>query len=165
MEHIIKENFSSNYNEIKFQNLYDFLHDSQETIRFLYNGNYGGFFFSEKIQTLLKEKGYDQYYLHQTKYRYDPYVLELYDTYYKSGEFSQKYCKIKVAQIPIYYKNYIDHTNYIELADYDGMESIDIHYSTFKLNMIQFVLGSNMNSEQKCCVIQLITDINRYVNW
>lgn len=150
MELIIKENFKSNYDEKKFNSLYEFLSDSKETFRVLYNNSYGGFVYSKEVRELLKEKIQSQVMLYDFKFRSDPYVLDLYDQL--KDKFGSQGTKIEVENVPIYYKSYFS------IEEYDGLESIRYKTSDLKLGLISFVNKSDLTPEQKCTVIQMILD-------
>lgn len=150
MDLIVKENFQSNYDETKFNSLYGFLTDSKETFRVLYNTYYGGFIYSNEVKELLKEKIQSQYMLYDIKFRSDPYVLELYDQF--KDKFGKIGTQIEVENVPIYLKSYFT------IEEYDGLESIVYRESDFKLGLVSFVLKSNLTTEQKCIVIQIILD-------
>ncbi len=150
MDLIIKENFQSNYDDKKFNSLYNFLSDSKETFRVLYNTCYGGFVYSNEVKELIKSKNENKFMIYDYKFRSDPYVLELYDQL--KDKFGKEGTQIEVENVPIYYKYYFS------IKEYDGMESIVYKDSNFKLSMISFVLKSDLNSEQKCTIVQMILD-------
>ncbi len=153
MEFITKENFESNYNEKKFNSLYHYLSDSKETVRVLYNSTYGGFMYSEQVEKLLKEKTYSHIY--SDRLRSDPYVLELYDELKEN--FGSAGSSISVRNIPIYLNPYY------KIHEYDGKESIEHRENDMKVDLISFIIKSNLNPEQKCILIEMI--INKRNEW
>ncbi len=152
---LVKENFELNYDENKFNCLKNYLFDSKETFRVLYNDCYGGFIYSDEVKNIIK-KEFNPVLIYEDKFRLDPFVLDLYD---KLGDkFGSPGTEIKVDDVPIYFKSHFS------IHEYDGMESIKYRFSDLKLYLISFVNQSNMTFEQKSNLIQMILD-KEYKNY
>lgn len=117
----------------------------EELIPVLYNSQYGGFGFSDEVVRLYKErtnKDIDYIYCERT----DKILIDL---CLKLGDkANNKYCTLKVEYIPKKYEKYI------QIREYDGLESVCIDYKSYKMDKIKEICNNNdlTNSEK---VIQI----------
>jgi hypothetical protein len=119
-----------------------------EKIQVLYNGCYGRWHPSAKACELYKiRKIINGIYIRR---RSDPVFIQIFNEL--GDEFDDKYSKTMIIEIPKIYENYY------EIEEYDGLESVTINYTKYKLdkieNKIKEVLQSTMHNDEKINELQ-----------
>jgi len=127
--------------------------EDREKIEILYNACYGGWSPSAKARELYKirkihtDQNKSNTYISK---RSDPLFIQIY--YELGDEFDDKYSRTQIIKIPKIYENYYD------IDEYDGLESIIIDYTKYKLdkieNKIKEVLQSTINNDEKINELQ-----------
>jgi hypothetical protein len=117
----------------------------QEVIEVLYNRCYGGLKISEKAMELYKARNgsYNSMELESVDLcRSDPILIEIYNEL--GHEFSTNCSNIKIKKISKKYEKYY----YIN--EYDGLESLEINYTQYKVDticykIIEILQSTNLN--------------------
>jgi len=124
--------------------------ENHEVIEVLYNGCYGGWTLSEKAKELYnirKLKNTEKY----LSRRSDPVLIQIY--YELGDEFDGKYSKTKIEKIPKKYAFFYD------INEYDGLETVTIDYTRYKLvtiqNKIKELLQNTNTNDEKINELQL----------
>ena len=105
-----------------------------EYFEVIYNTEYGGFEFSDKIiQEYCKIKNINDKISNDDSLREDLVMIELIKKH-GSKFASTKYSHLVIKKIPIIFRNYY------EINEYDGAENITINYNSYKLDQIRNIL-------------------------
>ena len=126
----------------------------EEEIEVLYNDCYGGWGISQKAYELYKTRNNNVSPRGSRKIiRTDPILIQIYHELGK--DFDTKYSK---TEIDIFPKKY---ANYINIKEYDGLESVDIDYAQYELdnikNKIKEILHSALSNDEK------INELNKII--
>lgn len=126
----------------------------EEEIEVLYNDCYGGWGISQKAYELYKTRNNNVSPRRRRKIiRTDPILIQIYHELGK--DFDTKYSK---TEIDIFPKKY---ANYINIKEYDGLESVDIDYAQYELdnikNKIKEILHSALSNDEK------INELNKII--
>ena len=126
----------------------------EEEIEVLYNDCYGGWGISQKAYELYKTRNNNVSPRRRRKIiRTDPILIQI---WHELGpDFDTKYSK---TEIDIFPKKY---ANYINIKEYDGLESVDIDYAQYELdnikNKIKEILQSSISNDEK------INELNKII--
>ena len=121
---------------------------NEEEIEILINIRFGGWNMSKKAIELYKlrnpENNFENDFENDFN-RHDPILVEIYKEL--GNNFDGKYGKTKIKKIPKKYENYYD------IDDYEGIESVKINYTKYKLdniyNKIKKILQTNNDHSTK----------------
>ena len=119
---------------------------SEEEIEVLYNDCYGGWDISQKAYELYKTRNNNvSPRIRRNIIRTDPILIQIYHEL--GSDFDTKHSKTKIDIFPKKYANYIN------IKEYDGLESVDIDYTKYELdnikNKIKEILQSSLSNDEK----------------
>lgn len=127
---------------------------SEEEIEVLYNDCYGGWNISQKAYELYKTRNNNvSPRIRRNIIRTDPILIKIYHEL--GADFDTKHSK---TEIDIFPKKY---ANYINIKEYDGLESVDIDYTKYELdnikNKMKEILQSSLSNDEK------INELNKII--
>ncbi len=122
--------------------------NQEKTVEVMYNACYGGFRLSKEAIKLYTEKCGSSWTMDRT----DPIMIQIVKDL--GEEASDSNSVIKFETIPEKYKRYFS------IDEYDGDESIQIHYDAYLISKIKEIISNtDMNAETKVCEISNIIPI------